>query len=101
MARVELHEENLELIDTEPAVRDILEAIAADARRNVRRGRTLGLAEGISVVDVTRNGGRVESTARNPRSSPEHAAYPRWVEKGTRRSRAFPYLRPAALKYRT
>lgn len=101
MARVVVNEENLELIDTERAVRDILEDIAAEARRNARRGRTQGLVEGIRVVDVTKNGGRVESTARNPRSSAEHAAYPRWVEKGTRRSRAFPYLRPAALKYRT
>lgn len=101
MARVVLYEENLDLIDTEPAVRDIADAVAADARRFARKGKTLGLSEGIRVAEVSKDHAIIESTASNPRSSAGHAAYPRWVEKGTSRSRAFPYLRLAALRYRT
>lgn len=101
MARVVLHLENLENIDTEDAMRDILEEIADDARRRAPKGRTLRLSEGIRVAEVRNDGGIVESTAANPRSSPEHAEYPLWVEKGTKRSTARPYLKPAAYEYRT
>jgi hypothetical protein len=101
VARVVLHLEALDEIDTEDAMRSIAEGVAEDARRLAAKGKTLGLSGGISVTSVTKDGAIIESTARNPRSSPEHASYPYWVEKGTKRSKARPYLRPAALKYRT
>lgn len=101
MARVVLHLENLDEIDTEGAMRDLAEGIAADARRLAPKGKTLRLSEGISVTEVTKDHAIIESVAENPRSSPEHAAYPYWVEKGTKRSKAHPYMRPAAYRYRT
>lgn len=101
MARVVINEEALDDIDTEQAMSDILDAIAADARVLAAKGKTLGLSGGIRVASVSRTGGVIESRAENPRSSPGHQEYPYWVEKGTKRSNARPYLRPAANKYRT
>ncbi|TFV90391.1 hypothetical protein [Blastococcus sp. CT_GayMR16] len=101
MARVVVHEDALDQVDTEPTMRRIAEAIASDARTLAEKGRTLGLSSGISVTEVSDSHAIIESTAANPRSSPEHAAYPYWVEKGTRRSKAKPYMRPAAYKYRS
>lgn len=101
MARFVIHIEAIDGIDTVPVMRDILQDVADDARQNAVKGKTGRLAAGIRVVSVTRTGGIVESTARNPRSSPENAEYPYWVEKGTGRSRARPYFRRAAYKYRT
>lgn len=101
MARVVLHPEVLEEIDTEPAMRDLAEGIAADARVLAAKGRTLGLSSGITVAEVDGEHAIIHSTAENPRSSPDNAEYPEWVELGTHRSKARPYLRPAALKYRT
>lgn len=100
MARVVLHLDAVDEIDTEDAMRKVAEEIAADARRLAPKGKTLGLSSGISVTEVTKDRAVIESTARNPRSSPENASYPYWVEKGTNRSKARPYLRLAALKYR-
>jgi hypothetical protein len=101
VARVVLHLEALDEIDTEPTMRELAEDIAGDARVLAAKGKTLGLSSGISVTEVSKDRAVIESTARNPRSSPEHAAYPYWVEKGTKRSKARPYMRPAALKYRS
>jgi hypothetical protein len=101
MARVVMHPEALEEIDTEEAMRKIADGIADDARRLAKKGKTGGLAAGITVTEVTKDHAVIESTARNPRSSPEHAAYPLYVEKGTGRSKAQPYMRPAAYRYRT
>lgn len=101
MARVVWHLEVLEEIDTEPAMRELADAVASDARELAPKGETGGLAAGISVEDVTRDHAIIHSTAENPRSSPEHAEYPLWVETGTHRSKAHPYLRPAAWKYRS
>lgn len=101
MARVVLHLEALDEIDTEPAMRKIADDVADDARRLAAKGKTLGLSEGISVTEVTHSGAIIESKAENPRSSPENATYPYWVEKGTNRSKAQPYLRPAAYRYRS
>lgn len=101
MARVVLHPEVLDEIDTKPTMRDLAEAIAADARAAAPKGATLNLSEGIEVTGVTDSRAYIESHAVNPRSSPEHAEYPWWVEKGTHRSKARPYMRPAAYKYRT
>lgn len=101
MARVVLYPEVLDEIDTKPAMQDLADAVAADARENAAKGKTLGLSEGIEVTGVTDSQAIIESHATNPRSSPENAEYPLWVEKGTGRSRARPYLRPAAYKYRT
>lgn len=101
MARVVLHLENLDRIDTEPAMRKIADEVAADARRLAPKGKTLALSEGISVTEVSDRHAIIESTARNKRSSPEHAAYPLYVEKGTSDTKAEPYLRPAAYRYRT
>lgn len=101
MARVVVYVERLDEIDTEPVMRDIAEAIATDARMGAEKGKTLGLSSGISVTEVSRRRAIIQSVARNPRSSPEHADYPYWVEKGTRRSRAKPFIRPAAYKYRS
>jgi hypothetical protein len=100
VARFVIHEDALDDIDTEPVMRDIADAIAADARRLAPKGRTGRLAAGIRVAEVSDSHAIIESTARNPRSSEEHAEYPYWVEKGTRRSKARPYMRPAAYKYR-
>lgn len=100
MARFVIHEEALDDIDTEPVMRDVAEAIATDARMLAEKGKTLGLSSGISVTEVSDSHAIIESTARNPRSSPENAAYPYHVEKGTRRSKAKPYMRPAAYRYR-
>lgn len=101
MARVETHEEVLDQLDTKQAMRDILEAVADDARLNAKKGKTGGLVAGIGVEQVTDTGGIVVSRAVNPRSSAEHAEYPYWVEKGTGRSRARPYFRQAAYAYRS
>ena len=101
MARFVIHEEALDDVDTVQAMSDILDAIAADARVGAPKGKTGRLAGGIRVSSISRDGGIVESRAENPRSSEGHAEYPFWVEKGTRRSQARPYLRPAANKYRT
>lgn len=101
MARIVLHLENLERIDTTDAMRKIAEDVAEDARRFAAKGRTLGLSRGISVIEVRNNHAVIQSVARNPRSSPEHAAYPLWVERGTSDTRAEPFLRPAAYRYRT
>jgi hypothetical protein len=101
VARVVLYLEVLDEIDTEPAMRKIADEVADDARRLAGRGQTGGLAGGISVTEVNRDGAIIESKAENPRSSPEHATYPYWVEKGTGRSKAKPYLRPAAYRYRS
>lgn len=100
MARVVVHEEALDEIDTEPIMRKVAEAIVADAIVNAEKGKTLGLSTGIRVVSVSDTLAVIESAARNPRSSPEHAEYPYFVEKGTGRSRARPYFRRAGLKYR-
>jgi hypothetical protein len=101
MARVVVHEEVVDEIDTEPVMRKVAEAIAEDARIGAEKGRTLGLSSGISVTEVTDTHAVIESHAENPRSSPEHAEYPYFVEKGTGRSRARPYMRPAAYRYRS
>lgn len=101
MARWEIHEDAVEDIDTEPIMRRIAEAVAADARVEAAKGKTLGLSTGISVTDVTDRRAVIQSVARNPRSSPEEQDYPYFVEKGTGRSRARPYMRPAAYRYRT
>lgn len=101
MARVVVNKEAVDGIDTEQAARDILDAIVVDARARAPKGRTGRLAAGIRVASVSRDGGIVESRAENPRSSEGHEEYPVWVEKGTKRSKAQPYLRPAATKYRT
>lgn len=101
MARVVLHLENLDDLDTEDVMRDIAEDVAEDARRLAPKGKTLRLSEGISVTEVSKDRAVIESHAENPRSSPEHAEYPYWVEKGTKRSSAHPYLKPAAYRYRS
>lgn len=101
MARVVIHEEVFDGIDTEQALSDLADDIAADARRLAPKGRTGRLAAGIRVASVTRDRAVIESRAENPRSSAGHKEYPYWVEKGTKRSKAKPYLRPAANKYRT
>lgn len=101
MARVEVHQDALNDIDTEPVMREIAEAVAADARANAAKGKTLGLSTGIKVTAVSDTHAVIESHAENPRSSEGHKEYPYWVEKGTRRSKARPFLRPAAYKYRS
>lgn len=101
MARVVLYPEVLEEIDTKPAMQDLADAIAEDARMLAPKGETLGLASGIEVSDVTRDHALITSHAENPRSSEGNREYPEWVEMGTHRSKARPYMRPAALKYRS
>jgi NH3-dependent NAD+ synthetase len=101
VARWVIHEDALDELDTEPVMRKVAEDIAADARRFAAKGKTLGLSGGISVTEVSDSHAIIESTAVNPRSSPEHADYPYFVEKGTHRSKARPYMRPAAYRYRT
>lgn len=101
MSRWVIHEENVDQIDTTPVMRDLAGSIATDARMLAEKGKTLGLSGGISVTEVSRTRAVVQSVARNPRSSPEHADYPYFVEKGTSRSRARPFMRPAAYRYRT
>lgn len=101
MARFVIHEDALDDIDTEPVMREIAEEIAADARRLAPKGKTGRLAAGISVTEVSDRHAVIESTAKNPRSSPEHAEYPWWVEKGTSDTKAQPYMKPAAYRYRS
>lgn len=101
MARWVVDEGALDDVDTEQVMRDVAEMIATDARALAAKGRTLGLSTGISVPEVSDTHAVIQSEARNPRSSPEHAAYPYWVEKGTGRSKARPYMRPAAYRYRS
>lgn len=100
MARVVVHEEALNEIDTEPVMRKVADLIVADAIANAEKGKTLGLSRGIRVVSVSDTLAVIESTAENPRSSPGHKEYPYFVEKGTGRSKANPYFRRAALRYR-
>lgn len=101
MARFVIHEEALDDIDTEPVMQSIADDVADDARRYAPKGKTLQLSQGIRVAEVSRDHAVIESTAKNPRSSPEHAEYPYWVEKGTSDTKAQPYMKPAAYKYRT
>lgn len=101
MARVLVHEQALNDVDTTWVMRDVAEAIASDARRLAAKGATKQLSTGIRVASVSRSHAIIESTAQNPRSNVPHKEYPYWVEKGTRRSKARPFMRPAAYRYRT
>lgn len=101
MARVVIYEGALDDLDGEQVMRDLADAIAGDARDLAERGKTGGLAGGIRVAEVSGDRAIIESTAKNLRSSPGHQEYPFWVEKGTKRSKAKPYMRPAAYKYRS
>jgi hypothetical protein len=101
VARFVIDVDAIDDVDTEQVMGEIAEAIAVDARTNAAKGKTLGLSGGISVTEVSDTRAVIESTAKNPRSSPEHAEYPWWVEKGTSDTKAQPYLKPAAMKYRS
>lgn len=101
MARVVVYDDVVDDIDGKQVMRDLADAIAADARGLAAKGKTGGLAGGIRVAEVSSDRAIIESTAKNPRSSPGHQEYPFWVEKGTKRSKARPYMRPAAYRYRS
>lgn len=100
MARVVVYYERLDEIDTSDAMRKIADAVARDARVLVPK-ETGRLASGISVTEVRNGHAVIQVSARNPRSNDPHKPYPFWVEKGTHKNRAHPFLRPAAYRYRT
>jgi HK97 gp10 family phage protein len=80
----------------EPRMRNLGNAIGRRAQRLVPK-RTFALHDSIS-VDTTRSGARIVTTVR---AGGRRAPYWEYVEKGTSRMRAQPYLRPALLQTRS
>jgi hypothetical protein len=99
MARWDLHPEVVDLIDTEPPMRQLAEDIRDDARAIVTKdtGRT---AEAIHVELVTRTRAVIVSdAARAEENGEEH--YDAYLELGTaEHGHAQPFLRPAAQTFR-
>lgn len=101
MARFVIHEEAIDDVDTTQVMSDLADAIVVDAKALAAKGKTGHLEAGIRVAQISEDRVVIESRAENPRSSEGHKEYPWWVEKGTKRSKARPYFRPAVNKYRT
>lgn len=103
MARWVLHPEALGEVPTEPLLRHLAEDVArdAEARAPERTGR---LKLETDVADVHPDAAYVVAKPRNP-SDERHghageAPYAYFVEKGTSRAKAQPFLRPALFQYR-
>lgn len=99
-SRIRTYPEALDGVTAEPVLRRVAEATAADARRlaPIRTGR---LKASIKVTEVGKWHAIVTADPHNPRAKRDwnkHYAY--WVETGTSRMTAQPYLRPATYKYR-
>lgn len=99
MARVVLHEENLELIRYAPLLRDLAEDVADDARR-IAPVRTGDLKSTIRVGDVDDDHAEVLAGGLPGAATGELVDYPVYVETGTRHMSAQPYLRPALYRFR-
>ena len=100
MARIVLHLENLDEVDTEPLLRRLANEVAADARRLAPK-RTGRLAASIHVAEVTDRHAIVQADPRNPDASAGDEPYAGFVERGTSDTPAQPFLRPALLRYRS
>lgn len=101
MARWVLYPETLNEVPTEPLLRDLAESVADDARRLAPQGATGNLKASIGVDGVYPNAAYVSATPRNESSPPGEQAYAYYVEKGTSRMGAQPFLRPALYRYRS
>lgn len=99
MAKVVLHLENVERIDTEGLLRRLAGEVAADAKRLAPR-RTGRLANSIHVAEVTDRHAIVQADPRNPEASAGNEPYAGFVERGTSDTPAQPFLRPATYRYR-
>jgi HK97 gp10 family phage protein len=99
VARIVVHADALDGIDTEPLMRKLANDVADDARQLAPQ-RTGRLRLSISVVEVTDRRAVVAATAKHPEPS-KSGSYAFYVEKGTSDTKARPFLRPALYKYRT
>lgn len=100
MAKIVVHLENLDGIDTEGLLRRLANDIAADAKRLAPR-RTGRLAESIHVAEVTDSHAIVQADPRNPDASAGNEPYAGFVEYGTSDTPRQPFLAPATYRYRS
>lgn len=103
MAKIVLHLENLDEIDTKQLLRHLAEEIAEDARRLAPVGKTGKLRESIHVGEVYFNSATVIADPRNPDpdTKPADKPYAAHVERGTSDTPRMPFLAPATYRYRS
>lgn len=99
MARWRVYAERVEQVDTSGLLRSLARDVARDAAIEVAK-RTGRASQNIDVTSVSDRRAIVTASPENPRSSPGHREYGAWLERGTSRSEAKPYLRPATYRYR-
>lgn len=96
-----LHPEVIGEIPTEPLLRDLAEDVARDAEA-LAPMRTGALKTSVHIDNVFSNAAYVQANPRDPKDvKPEEQPYAYFVEKGTSRMAAQPFLRPALYKYRS
>jgi HK97 gp10 family phage protein len=100
MAKIVLHLENLNEVDTEGLLRRLAGEVAEDAKRLAPR-RTGNLARSIHVSEVDDRHAIVEADPRNHDASAGNEPYAGYVERGTSDTPAQPFLRPATYRYRS
>lgn len=96
MAKWVIHWGNAARINTSPLLRQLAEDVASDARA-IAPVRTGALRAGIHVGAVGEDSAIVVSERHVPGEDPN---VPFYVERGTSKMAAQPYLRPALYRYR-
>ncbi len=99
MARFVLHPDALGQVDTRPLLRHLGEDVAGDMRRIVAVDEG-DLLSTIRVDEPTRTAIAVRAGGQRGTATGKMVDYHLFVERGTSRMRAQPFIRPALYRYR-